>query len=416
MNERKDIFEGNIEKMLGEGLTMPKPDFPDRLAETVLAEVGRERGRRLGWMWLRCVSAAAAVVAVVVCVAILWRGGPQPLGRIEAMQGVVLLSEPGQSRPAATSTQVHARQTIRTLSGSKATIQLADESRLRPAPRTVLQLDHKSHGTEVLLERGALSLHVTRQGGGRYMSVRTPTARLKILGTELDVRLSTKPDGTERTTVNVHSGAVEMGSGDRRILLLPGTVGIVDEESSPLRRSACFEVNLLNDLIAGTETLTRQSGDEPGPPTIIDAVGAVLWVVVPLDRFEAAGDGCYFAQLRLSAFGVRAYSLDGAAVEATSQGRKLRLDFNGRPSSAPPVERVVLAIPRVAGLFTADEDGSCAFIKDADGSNRLTLYQFHVPSSMIAQAIHGEIVDTTERFGKTIVTVAARCRTLPIFP
>ncbi|MBN2129704.1 MAG: FecR domain-containing protein, partial [Sedimentisphaerales bacterium] len=279
MNERKDAFEENIEKMLGEGLTMPKADFPDRLAEAVLAEVGRERNRRLGRMWLRRVSAAAAVVVVVVCVAILHRGGPRPLGRIEEMQGVVLLSEPGQSRPAAASTQVHARQTIRTLSGSKATIQLADESQLRPAPRTVLQLARKGHGTEVVLERGALSLKVARQGGGRYMSVRTPTARLRILGTELDVRLSTKPDGAQRTTVNVHSGAVELGSGDRRTLLLPGTVGIVDEGSPPQRRSACFEVNLLNDLIARTQTLARQSGDDPGSPTIIDAVGAVLWVV-----------------------------------------------------------------------------------------------------------------------------------------
>jgi hypothetical protein len=293
---------------------------------------------------------------------------------------------------------------------------LADQSRLRPAPRTVLQLARKSHGTEVLLEQGALSLRVTRQRGSRYVSVRTPTARLKILGTELDVRLSTKPDGTERTTVNVHSGAVELGSGDRRTLLLPGTVGIVDEGSAPLRRSACFEVNLLNDLIAQTETLARQSGSEPGSPTIVDAVGAVLWVVAPLDRFEAAGEGRYSARLRLSAFGVRAYTLDGAAVEATSQGRMLRLDLRGRPPSAPPVERIVLAIPRVAGLFTADENGSCAFIRDADESDRLTLYQFHVPSSLTAQAIHGEIVDTSERFGKTIVTVTARSRTLQIFP
>jgi len=416
MKERKDLFEDNLDKMLAEGLDMPKADFPDRLAEAVLAEVRREHHRRAGRRWLCRISAAAAVVVVVVSVTILCRGGLQPLGRIEDVQGVVLLSESGRSRPAAASANVHARQTIRTLSGSKATIQLADQSWLRPAPRTVLQLDRKSHGTEVLLEKGTLSLQVASQSHGRYMSVRTPSARLKILGTELDVRLATKPDGTQRTTVNVHSGAVEMGSGDQRALLLPGTVGIADRGSPLLRRAACFEVNLLNDLMAKTEALARQSGEERGPPTIVDAVGAVLWVVVSLDQFEAAGNDCYSTRLRLSAFGVRAYTLEGAAVEATSQGRMLRLNFGGRPPSAPPVERVVLAIPRVAGLLTVDEDGSCAFIKDAGESNRLTLYQFHVPSSMIAQAIHGDIVDTTERFGKTIVTVAAHSRLLQIFP
>ena len=416
MNERKTIFEKNLEKMLGEGLTMPKADFSDRLAETVLAEVRREHRRRIGRRWFCPISAAAAVVVVLASVAILHRGGPQPLGRIEEMQGVVLLGEPGRNRSVAAATQVHARQTIRTLSGSNAIIQLADESRLRPAPRTVLQLARKSHGTEVLLEKGTLSLKVTRQGRGRYMSVRTPTARLRILGTELDVRLSTKPDGTQRTTVSVHSGAVELGSGERRTLLLPGTVGIVDEGSPPRRRSACFEVNLLNDLIARTDTLARQSGDEPSLPTIIDTVGGILWVVVLLDRFEMAGDGCYSAPLRLSAFEVRAYTLDGAVVEAISQGRRLQLDFSSRPPSAPLVERVVLAIPRAAGLLTVDEDGSCAFIRNADKSNRLTLYQFHVPSSLGVQTIHGEIVDTTERFGKTIVTVAAHSQMLRIFP
>jgi len=94
----------------------------------------------------------------------------------------------------------------------------------------------------------------------------------------------------------------------------------------------------------------------------------------------------------------------------------LRLDFSGRPSSAPPVERVVLAIPRVAGLFHVDENGSYAFVRNADESNTLTLYQFHVPSSTTVQAVHGEIIDTAERFGKTIVTVAARSQTLQIFP
>ncbi|MBN2132006.1 MAG: hypothetical protein JW741_21065, partial [Sedimentisphaerales bacterium] len=138
--------------------------------------------------------------------------------------------------------------------------------------------------------------------------------------------------------------------------------------------------------------------------------------VVPLDRFEPAGNGCYSAQLRLSAFEIRAYTLDGAVVETTSQGRMVRLDLSGRPASAPPVERVVLAIPRMAGLFTVGEDGSYAFVKEADESNRLTFYQFHVPSSLGVQTVHGEIVETTERFGKTIVTVAARCRMLQIFP
>jgi len=416
MNERKDTFENNLEKMLGEGLDMPKADFPDRLAEAVLSEVRREHHRRTSRRWLCRISAAAAVVVVVVSIAILRRGGLQPLGRIEDVQGVVLLSESGRSRPAAASAQVHARETIRTLSGSKATIQLTDQSRLLPAPRTVLQLVHRSHGTEVLLEKGALSLQVASQPSGRYVSVQTPTARLRILGTELDVRLATKPDGAQRTTVNVHSGAVELGSGDRRTLLLPGTVGIVDEGSPPLRSAACFEVNLLNDLIDKTEALARQSASEPGPPTIIDAVGAVLWVVAPLDRFEAAGNDCYSAELHLSAFEVRAYTLEGAAVETTSQGRTLRLDFSGRPSSAPPVERVVLAIQRVAGLFGVDENGSYAFVRNADESNTLTLYQFHVPSSTTVQAVRGEIVDTAERFDKTIVTVAARAQGLQIFP
>jgi len=416
MKEPRDIFEDNLQRMLAKGLSMPKADSSDRLAEAVLAEVRREHRRRIGRVWLRRVAAAAAVVAVLVSIAVLRRVEPQPLGRIEETQGVVLLREPGRSRPAAASIHVHAGQTIQTLSGSKATIHLADESRLRPAPRTVLQLVRKRHGTEVLLERGALSLQVATQRGGRYMSVRTPTARLRILGTELDVRLAAKPDGTQRTTVNVHSGVVELGSGERRTLLLPGTVGVVEDGSAPLRRSACFEVNLLNDLIARTETLARQSGHKPGAPSIVDVVGEVLWVVVPLDRFEAAGKGSYSASLRLSAFAARAYTLDGAAVETTSQGRTLRLDFSDRPPSAPPVERVVLAIPRAAGLLTVDEDGSCAFIKAPDQSNRLTLYQFHVPSSMTARAIQGEIVDTTERFGKTIVTVAARSQTLQIFP
>jgi hypothetical protein len=414
MKEGNNVSHDNLEKMLAEGPDMPNGDFPNRLAEAVLAEVRREHHRRVGRMWLRRVSAAAAVVVVVASVAILRRGGPQPLGWIQDVQGVVLLGGPGPGRPAAVSAPVHARQTIRTLSGSKATIRLADQSRLRLAPRTALQLDRKSHGAEVLLEKGALSLQVERQPSEQYLSVRTPTARLRILGTELDVRLATKPDGVQRTTVNVRSGAVELGSGDQRALLLPGTVGIADQGSPPLRRAACLEVNLLNDLMDKTETLARQSASEPGPPTIIDLVGAAVWVVVPLDRFEAVGNRCFSAELSLSAFGVRAYTLEGVAIETTSQGRTLRLDLSGRPSSVPPVERVVLAIPGVAGLFHIEEDGSHSFIKNADESNTLTLYQFHVTSSMTVQTVHGEIVDTDERFGRTIVTVAAHSQTLQI--
>jgi ferric-dicitrate binding protein FerR (iron transport regulator) len=416
MKEPHDTFESNLEKMIAEGLEMPDSDFQDRLEGAVLAEARRQRGRLGVNFWLRRVAIAAVVVLVASAVVWLMRPErPGAVGQVKTAEGIVLLGDAGAERREITGpSEVHARQTIQTLSGSRAAIQLADRSWLRPEPRTVLQLRRGSHGAEVVLEQGAVSLEVTKQSGGRYLSVETPNSRLRILGTELDVRVATKPDGAKQTRVSVHSGAVELGSGNRRTLLLPGTVGIADEGQPPVRRSTCFEVNEMIELVEKTEDLADAAGSRAGAPAIIDLVAGSLWTVVPAEKLRALGNGWFALELRLSAFGVRAYTLEGAALETSPEGKTLLFDLSGRPQAAGPVEKLILRIPRLNGLLDTAE-GVLEFARPAE-PEVLTLYQFHIRSTTGVELIDGEIIDTAERFGKSIVTVAARAQTLQVCP
>ncbi|HUW19579.1 MAG TPA: FecR family protein [Sedimentisphaerales bacterium] len=379
---------------------------------------GRATRQAAIWMFIRSspitkLAAAVTAAAAVIAASLIWFSPPKPaavVGQVSNLYGIVTLNNGGLPEKVLETTDVLAGQWVEVLSGSRAGILLKDQSRLSPEPRTAFQVNARKHGLEILLERGAIAIEAAKQPPGKSLTIKTDGSRIRVFGTRLDVRLVRKPDGSRRTRVRVASGSVELQSSGKKVLLLPNTEGIADEGQEPVRRSANLEVSEMTRLFDKSKELAAQSNVKAGLPVIIDFMGgssATVWTVVASEKLQAADADRYLLRLKHPAFGVEAFTLDGAALDVDAKGNVLQIDLADALEKSAPAGHLILKIPNVQGLFRAEEEGIFQFDSPPCAAPVVTLFQFRLPEGAYVDEASPEIIEREKKLNKLVVTVAA---------
>jgi len=415
-DDKHDALEHNLAEMLSSGGDQVTPGFERRLIQAVGRQVQRQRQARTQRRWFVRASVAAAIL--IAAVLIVQQGlvdSDEPIGLITDIRGLVIVRNGESSELVEGQRSVHARQWVQTQSGTTAHVVLTDQSRLTPHPRTAMQLDLHKHGPTVRLERGSVAIEAHKQPPGRYLLVETPGTSIKILGTKLDVRVVEKPTGVKQTRVRLHSGSVELASGGISTLLLPGMIGVAEEGKAPSGESSVLEVNELRRLLQDTRRRAEQTNAQANMPMIIDYVNSTVWTIVPLSQFNAGPANSHSLRLKYPAFGVKAYTLEGAEADTRAEGRVLHVGLSRRSQTAG----VILRIPNAAGLFRGPDDETREFTMPAASVRSVTRLQLCLPKSATVQVIQGRIIDqiveTSERLDRLIVTLEADSQALHIY-
>jgi len=411
-DDNQDMLEKNLAAMFEKSSNQISPEFEHRLLASVGQEVRRQRRLRMHKRWFVRVSAAAAVLILAI---LLVPHGDEPIGTITDIRGLVILRNGKRLEAVEGQRLVHPRQWIQTQSGTTADVVLSDQSRLTPHPRTAIQLDRERHGHTVRLEKGTVAIEAQKQPPGQYLKVETPGAAIKVLGTSLEVRVVEKPTGVKQTHVHLRSGSVELASGGLSTRLLPGMVGIAEEGRAPQSISSIREVNELRRLLQDTRTRAARTKAQANMPAIVDYVNSTVWTVVPLSDFTDDGANTYSLRLAYPAFGVRACTLEGATLETRAAGRVLYLEMSPELQTAGSVDSVVLRIPNATGLVHMNSDQAGEFALPAAASPSVTLLQLCLPRFAKVDAVAGEIIDTTERLDRLVVTLAADAQALQLY-
>lgn len=404
-------LDKNLEHMLKHTLDAPNPLFQQRLVQHVLQEVeqqnrNHERRRNIRRTW---VGIAAAVVLVLGAV---WWGMPisnAPVAQVTNLYGHVVIDNHTTSQSIRESSTLQPGQRVKTASGSQAKIELNDQSLLITDPRTVLHVDDNGRGPTIALEQGAISVEAPKQAPGRSIGIQAGHAHIKVLGTQLDVRLIRKPDHTEQTYVRVFSGSVELASAGHKVLVLPGTEAVAEKGRAPVRSSVVFEVNELIRLF----NQTQASDEYQGLPAIIDFTTDTLWTLIPVEQLTRTEPDRVTLTLSHPSFQVKAYTLEGVEVTTRGSGRVLQLDTSNLSQSTP--EYLLIKIPNSRGWFQTTAEGLYACTWDGSEGDplrlvqfHLRLVQFHLPPLAQIENISPGIIEKKNQRNRLIVTVAAR--------
>ena len=414
-DDRQDTFDRNLAEMFSKNHKSAGSDFQERLIEVVGREVRWQRRMRRQGRWF--VRVAAAAVILIVAILTFQGGSPVdegPIGTIADIQGLVLLTNGHGPEIVEGRREIHARQWVQTRSGTTARVVLTDQSQLTPQPRTIMQLDRLKHGHVVRIEEGAVAIQAHKQAPKKYLEVEAPGTSIKVLGTKLDVGVAERPSGARQTRIHLHSGSIEVTSGGVSRRLLPGMVAVAEEGREPVAQSSALEVNELRRLWNETQQRAQATDAQANMPMIIDYVNSTVWAMVPLNQFEAEPEGGFSLGLKYSAFGVKAYTQEGAQAKTTTAGRVLHIDLSQRPSGAETVTHVILRIPRATGLFHL-ADGAYELDVPGGDSRQVTLLQLCLPKSAKVEALSGQVIETSQRLNRSIVTLEADSHALQVY-
>jgi len=409
-DSRQNIFEENLSKMLNSAMNKADSVFEEDLTKTVLAEVNKQRSAVRYRLFSKKISFAAA--AAVIVIAAIWfthQGPVESVGQVRNLYGIVTVSNGNTSEKVIETADIRPGQWIETSSGSKAEILLKDKSRLLPAPRTVFQINNGKDGQQILLQRGFVAIEAAKQPLGKSLTIKTDGSHIRVLGTNLDVRLVKKPDGSKRTWVSVASGNVELESSGEKVLLSADTEGIADEGKTPVKRPSNLEVSEMVRLFNKNNELAIQSNVNAGLPAIIDFKGgstAAVWTIVPFEKLEETKAGQYLLKLKYPAFGARVFTLEGTELPVSNQGRNLQIDFSSLEIDPSQMNQLVLHLPEIKGIFQSDDGNIVQFDRSASPHPIITLFQFRLPELANIEQIHPEPIETTRKLNKLVITVA----------
>jgi len=409
-DSRQDIFEENLSKMLNSAMKKADSAFEDNLTKAVLTEVDKQRSTVRYRLFFKRMSLAAA--AAVIVIAAIWFANQSPaesVGLLRNIYGIVTVSNGNTFEKVIETAEIRPEQWIETLSGSKAEILLKDKSKLWPAPRTVLQISKGKNGQQILLQRGFVVIEAAKQPSGKFLTIKTDGSKVRVLGTNLDVRLVKRPDGSKRTLVSVASGSVELESSGEKVLLSANTKGIADEGKTPVKLPSNSEVSELVQLFNKNNELAIRSNVNSGLPAIIDFKDgsiAAVWAMVPFEKLEETKAGQYLLKLKYSASGARAFTLEGTELPVSNQGRNIQIDFSSLDVNPSQINQLVLHLPEIKGIFQTDGGNIVRFDRPASTFPIVTLFQFRLPESANIEQIYPEPIETARKLNKLLITVA----------
>lgn len=405
----QDIFEENLSKMLNSSMKKVDSAFEENLTKAVLAEVNKQRSVVSYRLFFKKMSFVAAAVIVIAAIWFTHQGPVESLGQVRNLYGIVTVSSGNTSEKVVETADIRPGQWVETLSGSKAEILLKDKSKLLPAPRTVFQVNNGKNGQRILLQQGFVAIEAAKQPLGKSLTIKTDGSQVRVLGTNLDVRLVKRPDGSKRTRVSVASGSVELESSGEKVLLSANTEGIADEGKAPIKRPSNLELSETVWLFNKNNELAIQSNINVGLPAIIDFKGgstAGVWTIVPYEKLEEIGAGQYLLKLKYSASGTRVFTLEGTELPVKSQGRSLQIDFSNLSPNPAQNNRLILHLPQIKGVFQTDEENMIQFDRSASLYPIVNLFQFRLPESATIEQIYPEPIETVRKLNKLVITVA----------
>ncbi|MHC4396724.1 MAG: FecR domain-containing protein [Planctomycetota bacterium] len=409
-DSRQNIFEENLSKMLNSSMNKVDSAFEANLTKAVLTEVNKQRSVVSYRLFFKKMSFAAA--AAVIVIAAIWfthQGPVESVGQVRNLYGIVIVSNGDGPEKVVETANIRPGQWIETLSGSKAEILLKDKSRLLPAPRTVFQINNGKDGQQILLQRGFVTIEAAKQLFGKSLTITTDGSQVRVLGTELDVRLVKKPDGSKRTRVSVTSGSVELESSGEKVLLLANTEGVADEGKTPVKHPSNLEVSEMVRLFNKNNELAIQSNVNAGLPAIIDFKGgstAAVWTIIPYEKLEETGAGQYLLRLKYPSSGARVFTLEGTQLPVSNQGRNLQIDFSSLDVDPSQINQLVLQLPEIKGIFQSGERSIVQFDRPADSYPIVTLFQFRLPELANIELIYPEPIEMARKLNKLVITVA----------
>ncbi len=409
-DSQQEIFEENLSKMLNS--TMKKTDsaFEEDLTKAVLTEVNKQRSAARYRLFFRKMSLAAAAVIVIAAIWFTNQGPAESVGLLRNIYGIVTVSNGNTTEKVIETADIRPGQWIETLSGSRAEILLKDKSKLLPAPRTVFQINNGKEGQQILLQRGFVAIEAAKQPLGKSLTIKTGSSKVRVLGTNLDVRLVKKPDGSKQTRVSVASGSVELESSGKKVLLPANTEGIADEGKAPVKRPSNLEVSEMVRLFNKNNELAIQSNVDAGLPAIIDFKSgstAALWTMVPSEKLEKTGAGRYLLKLKYPASGARIFTLEGTELPVGIQGRNLQIDFSSLNIAPSQINQLVLQLPEIKGIFQSGEGSIIHFDRPSSLYPIVTLFQFRLPELANVEQIHPEPIETARKLNKLVITIAS---------
>jgi len=409
-DSQKEILEENLIKMLNSAMKKADSAFEENLTKAVLTEVNKQRSAvRYRLFFKRMSFAAAAALIVIAAIRFTNQGTAESVGQVRNIYGIVTVRNGNTTEKVIETADIRPKQWIETLSGSKAEILLKDKSKLWPAPRTVLQISNGKKGQQILLQRGFVAIEAAKQPSGKSLTIKTDGSKVRVLGTNLDVRLVKKPDGSKQTRVSVASGSVELESSGEKVLLSANTEGIADEGKTPVKRPSNLEVSEMVRLFNKNNELAIRSNAKAGLPAIIDFKGgstAAVWTMVPYEKLEETSAGQYSLKLKYPAFGARIFTLEGTELPVSSKGRNLQIDFSGLDVDPSQINQLVLHLPEIKGIFQSDDGNIVRLDRPARSFPIVTLFQFRLPESANIEQIHPEPIETARKLNKLLVTVA----------
>ena len=408
-DSQKDTFEENLRKMLNSTVKKTDSTFEEKLTKTVLKEVDKQRSTVRYQLFFKRMSLAAAAVIVIVAIWFTPQGPAESIGHLRNIYGMVTIGNGTITEKVIETADIRAGQWIETLSGSKAEILLKDKSKLLPAPRTVLQISNGKDGQQVLLQRGFVAIEAAKQPAGKSLTIKTDGSKVRVLGTNLDVRLVKKPDGSKRTRVSVASGSVELESSGEKVLLSANTEGIADEGKTPVKRPSNLEVSEMVRLFNKNNELAIQSNVKAGLPAIIDFKGgstAAVWTMVPSEKLEKTTTGHYLLKLKYPASGARIFTLEGTELPVSNQGRNLQIDFSSLNIDPSQINQLILYLPEIKGIFQSGEESITNFDRPASPLPIVTIFQFRLPESANIEQIYPEPIEMARKLNKLLITVA----------
>jgi len=167
-----------------------------------VAKTGRSRRRDVRWPW----AVAAAVVALVASVLLLRPRDEPKVVRITALNGSVQWTgDGGRVKVDLGVGRSLSGGTLESLSAdSWAVLEFRDGSTATVSGLSMLTIAGGGQ-KELHLRQGSLSASVTPQPAGERMIINTPTAKLEILGTQLNVDAD-----PSSTVLNVNEGRVRV--------------------------------------------------------------------------------------------------------------------------------------------------------------------------------------------------------------
>lgn len=229
MDDQNRIGEEEVRRLIEEA--GPRPPVPQEDLDAIMAaahsawrEQVRRRTETRARPPVRAWAAAALAAAVLIAVGLLWWQGqrkaqvPLMIARLEAARSSLLLESGADAAPRrlAVGEEIPRGALLRTEGPGGASLRVTGGTTLRLAAGTRLRL---ATATAFDLEQGAIYLDTGGESRSEAVTVRTPVATAKDIGTQFAVALVGSPEAMH---VRVREGAVSVERGGSSYLAPAG--------------------------------------------------------------------------------------------------------------------------------------------------------------------------------------------------